>query len=96
MGGSLQHLAAFSGHTILGDGSVVLILDPNGLREALGLTPAREQTTADAGAARVGVDKMRLIYFRAGSGVDKVLPLSNVARIETVSSEKIEHSTGMS
>ena len=95
MGGSLQHLAAFSGHTILGDGSVVLILDPNGLREALGLTPAREQTTADAGAARVGVDKMRLIYFRAGSGVDKVLPLSNVARIETVSSEKIEHSTGM-
>ncbi|WP_298356077.1 chemotaxis protein CheW [Rhodoblastus sp.] len=95
MGGSLQHLAAFSGHTILGDGSVVLILDPNGLREALGLTPARETAASEAERARDGADKTRLIYFRAGSGVDKVLPLSNVARIETVSSEKIEHSNGM-
>ncbi len=95
MGGSLQHLAAFSGHTILVDGSVVLILDPNGLREALGLTPARETAASEAERARDGADKTRLIYFRAGSGVDKVLPLSNVARIETVSSEKIEHSNGM-
>ncbi len=96
MGGSLQHLAAFSGHTILGDGSVVLILDPNGLREALGLSPSREAATAEAEVGRAsGADRMRLIYFRAGSGVDKVLPLSNVARIETVSSEKIDHSSGM-
>lgn len=95
MGGSLQHLAAFSGHTILGDGSVVLILDPNGLRESLGLTPARETAASEAEGARGGADKTRLIYFRAGSGVDKVLPLSNVARIETVSSEKIERSNGM-
>ena len=41
MSGSLQHLAAFSGHTILGDGSVVLILDPNGMREALGVEMAQ-------------------------------------------------------
>jgi two-component system chemotaxis sensor kinase CheA len=95
MGGSLQHLAAFSGHTILGDGSVVLILDPNGLREALGLTPARETAAGEAAGARADADKTRLIYFRAGSGVDKVLPLSNVARIETVSSGKIEHSNGL-
>ncbi|MCI4678816.1 hybrid sensor histidine kinase/response regulator [Rhodoblastus acidophilus] len=96
MGGSLQHLAAFSGHTILGDGSVVLILDPNGLREALGLEQSREAATIDAENVRAAsADKMRLIYFRAGAGVDKVLPLSNVARIETVSSENIELSNGM-
>ncbi|HUO54475.1 MAG TPA: hybrid sensor histidine kinase/response regulator [Rhodoblastus sp.] len=96
MGGSLQHLAAFSGHTILGDGSVVLILDPNGLREALGLEQSRETAASEADVARVGgADKMRLIYFQAGAGVDKILPLSNVARIETVSSDKIEQSNGM-
>ncbi|WP_298423391.1 hybrid sensor histidine kinase/response regulator [Rhodoblastus sp.] len=96
MGGSLQHLAAFSGHTILGDGTVVLILDPNGLREALGLEQAREAAAAQAEAARgTEADKMRLIYFRAGAGVDKVLPLSNVARIESVPSDRIERANGL-
>lgn len=96
MGGSLSHLSAFSGHTILGDGSVVLILDPNGVCTALGLEQTRE-----AGAASVETpkssssDKTRLVYFRAGSGVDKVLPLSNIARIETVPSDRIEQSNGM-
>jgi two-component system chemotaxis sensor kinase CheA len=96
MGGSLSHLSSFSGHTILGDGSVVLILDPNGVCQSLGLEQSRESSSAsvDSAALRVG-DHTRLVYFRAGSGVDKVLPLSNIARIETVSSEKIEMSNGM-
>lgn len=96
MGGSLSHLSSFSGHTILGDGSVVLILDPNGVCQALGLEQSREGSAAnvESGSLRVG-DRTRLVYFRAGTGVDKVLPLSNIARIETVSSEKIEFSNGM-
>ncbi len=96
MGVSLSHLSSFSGHTILGDGSVVLILDPNGVCQALGLEQSREGSAAnvESDALRVG-DRTRLVYFRAGTGVDKVLPLSNIARIETVSSEKIEFSNGM-
>jgi two-component system chemotaxis sensor kinase CheA len=96
MSGSLKHLGAFSGHTILGDGSVVLILDPNGLRESLGLELARESSAADIERVRaVEPGTMRLIHFRAGAGLDKVLPLSNVARIETVPSERIEQANGM-
>jgi len=96
MGGSLSHLSSFSGHTILGDGSVVLILDPNGVCQALGLEQSREGAAANAESSALrGSDITRLVYFRAGSGVDKVLPLSNIARIETVSSEKIEMSNGM-
>ncbi len=30
----LRHLAVFSGSTILGDGSVIMILDPGGLVES--------------------------------------------------------------
>jgi two-component system chemotaxis sensor kinase CheA len=41
LGRSLSHLTAFSGNTILGDGSVVLILNPNGLAAAIGLAPDR-------------------------------------------------------
>jgi two-component system chemotaxis sensor kinase CheA len=96
MSGSLKHLGAFSGHTILGDGSVVLILDPNGLRESLGLELARESSAADIERVRAAEPgTMRLIHFRAGAGLDKVLPLSNVARIETVPSERIEQANGM-
>ncbi len=96
MGGSLSHLTAFSGHTILGDGSVVLILDPNGICASLGLEQTREAgaTSVESGKSQSS-DKTRLVYFRAGSGVDKVLPLSNIARIETVPSERIEQSNGM-
>ncbi len=96
MGGSLSHLSVFSGHTILGDGSVVLILDPNGVCTSLGLEQSREATAARVeGAKSLTSGKTRLVYFRAGAGVDKVLPLSNIARIETVPSERIEQSNGM-
>ena len=94
MGGSLSHLKRFSGHTILGDGSVVLILDPNGVCAALGLEKSGEAAAAEAVTAEGG-ERTRLVHFRAGLGVDKVLPLSNIARIETVAAERIEQSNGM-
>ena len=42
LGASLSHLVVFSGHTILGDGSVVLILDPVGIAKTIGLTQTLE------------------------------------------------------
>jgi two-component system chemotaxis sensor kinase CheA len=36
MASRLRQIGVFSGHTILGDGSVILILDPNGLVHAIG------------------------------------------------------------
>ncbi len=36
MSSKLRHIAAFSGTTILGDGTVIMILDPNGIAQALG------------------------------------------------------------
>ena len=58
--------------------------------QALGLEQSREGGAAQRRDRRQALssDKTRLVYFRAGSGVDKVLPLSNIARIETVPSER--------
>src|SRR6185312_15443949 len=33
----LRHVTMFSGNTILGDGSVIMILDPNGIARATGV-----------------------------------------------------------
>ena len=36
MSSKLRHIAMFSGNTILGDGSVIMIVDPNGIAQSLG------------------------------------------------------------
>jgi two-component system chemotaxis sensor kinase CheA len=90
---SLAHLKMFSGHTILGDGSVVLILDPAGLASHLGIeksTDKKREQARDQGA----LERRRLVMFKAGSGAPKVLPLSLVSRIEMVETNRIESSDG--
>ena len=53
MSTKLRHIAMFSGNTILGDGSVIMIIDPNGIAQAVGSAGAQAPTTmADAQQAR--------------------------------------------
>ena len=95
LGASLSHLKVFSGHTILGDGSVVLILDPAGLAGSLGLERTNDYNVmAPADLTAPALESTRLILFRAGSGPLKALPLSLVSRIESVASEQLTQSEG--
>ncbi|MDX2264386.1 MAG: hybrid sensor histidine kinase/response regulator [Hyphomicrobiales bacterium] len=91
---SLAHLRTFSGHTILGDGSVVLILDPGGVAKNLGVEKSQEKASKSADGAVTLTGKIRMVQFRAGPGVSKVVPLSLVSRIITVEHSRIETSDG--
>ena len=91
MNRSMEKLELFSGHTILGDGSVLLILDPSGMARRVGISASgRPQATRTQAAT--GPEATRFIVFRAGEGINKVIPTSVVSRIENISSGELKHS----
>ena len=91
LGAQLAHLRVYSGQTILGDGSVVLILDTGGVADALGLDRSTHYRAAVAdGPALPRQSSARIVLLRAGAGVCKALPLSLITRIESVDSSEIE------
>jgi two-component system chemotaxis sensor kinase CheA len=91
----LRHISLFSGNTILGDGSVIMILDPNGIAAttgevAMGAGSGEAQNTALA--QRVNGETTSILIFRAGDEELKAVPLALVARLEEVDVTKIEYS----
>jgi two-component system chemotaxis sensor kinase CheA len=93
----LRHVTMFSGNTILGDGSVIMILDPNGVARSAGVSASRATRTENERGltARRSSDGMALLLFRAGGeAASRAVPLSLVARLEDVPREKIERSAG--
>src|SRR4029077_7900768 len=59
MSSKLRHIPMFSGNTILGDGSVIMIIDPNGIVSAVGSgVVSAQEKTAEAEARRGETDKM--------------------------------------
>src|SRR5262249_10391101 len=47
----LRNIALFGGNTILGDGSVIMIIDPNGLANAIGSSAAAQHAAQSARAS---------------------------------------------
>jgi len=93
----LRHIGMFSGNTILGDGSVIMILDPNGIASASGDVALAETARGEAATvhATKAEDKLALLLFRAGGGAPKAVPLSLVARLEDVDMTTVELSNGL-
>jgi len=97
MSSKLSHIGVFSGTTILGDGSVIMIIDPKGIAQTLGRIA---QSTRDDGSEHDDReetwtdDVVSLLVFRAGSHQPKAVPLSLVTRLEEIDCRKVEISEG--
>jgi len=92
----LRHIPYYSGNTILGDGSVIMILDPNGIASSTGDTSSQGQDadTESKGALDYDNETSTMLTFRAGSDELKAVPLALVARLEEIDMAKAEKSHG--
>ncbi|MBS7537970.1 hybrid sensor histidine kinase/response regulator [Ancylobacter lacus] len=95
----LRGASLVSGSTILGDGRVIMIIDPNGLAQ---IAASRAEKTGEASeAARATDDRQQsaslsLLLCRAGAQGIKAVPLSLVTRLEELDTGQIEEVSGRS
>ncbi len=91
----LRHIPFYSGNTILGDGSVIMILDPNGIAGSTGdLGKGKSEDDADTSSLALSDDTTSMLIFRAGGDELKAVPLALVARLEEVDMAETEQSHG--
>ena len=92
----LRHVTMFSGNTILGDGSVIMILDPNGIARATGISAGGETKPAIQATAETNNsdDVTTMLLFRANGNQKMAVPLGLVARLEDIPRDRIELSCG--
>jgi two-component system chemotaxis sensor kinase CheA len=89
----LRNNHCYAGNTILGDGSVIMILDPNGISQAAGEADPGEGASLETGnrvEAQRGADAASFLLFRAGDSALKAVPLELVTRLENVQPSAIE------
>ncbi|WP_207868320.1 hybrid sensor histidine kinase/response regulator [Brevundimonas goettingensis] len=93
----LRHLKIYSGATIMGDGSVIMILDFKGmsLEAGAGHLVNGAEDAPEAGTEASG-ETRTLLVFRTPEAALKAAPLDSVARIEDLDCASIEHVDGRS
>lgn len=95
----LKSLSVYSGATVLGNGSVALILDVMGIATRQGLirdgnSRASESARSGPAAAPLSEQSQEFLLFRLGSRAKYALPLSLVHRLEEFPAGAIELSGG--
>lgn len=89
----------FSGATILGDGTVIMIIDPPSLARAIGQADERSDeieiaNNNKAGEPRKTDGRVSMVVFRAGGSEPKAVPLSLVTRLEDLDAGTFERADG--
>jgi two-component system, chemotaxis family, sensor kinase CheA len=91
----LRDLSVYSGNTILGDGSVVMILDPNGITALANFgVEEGDDKSGEQAEQKSGKRAENVILFRAGGSEPKALPLELVARLEMLEGSTFEIANG--
>tara|TARA_R110000787_G_scaffold63679_3_gene143393 strand:- start:133944 stop:136862 length:2919 start_codon:yes stop_codon:yes gene_type:complete len=92
----LRNISFYSGNTILGDGSVIMILDPNGIASAAGqIAGDDDHAGANSDHTNIDEDTTSLLIFKAGGNNEPcAVPLALIARLEEIEVADIERVHG--
>ncbi len=93
VGGQLKAIGLYSGATVLGDGTVALILDVQALaRRALRTetTDRQESRASVSAAAAAETNRQRMLLAAIGGGRRVAIPLDTVTRLEQVRTDAVE------
>jgi two-component system, chemotaxis family, sensor kinase CheA len=93
----IRNVRAYSGTTILGDGTVVMILDPGGVGIEMGVLTQdmdRFEHKVDTEAKDVTDPTVSMLIFRAGNDDLMALPLALVTRLEEIEAKSVEFAGG--
>jgi two-component system chemotaxis sensor kinase CheA len=94
VGGQMKAIGLYSGATVLGDGTVALILDVQALaRRALRTETTERQDSAKAAAhaaAASETERQRMLLAAIGGGRRVAIPLDTVTRLEQVRTDAVE------
>ncbi len=84
LGKQLKDVTTFAGATILGDGKVALIIDPNGLAELSGVRARHQQQFFPTGAEVQAPesDRTPVLLFNGYQGARMGIPMSLASRLE--------------
>ncbi len=88
----LKALSIYSGNTILGDGSVIMILDPNGIARSISSADvgSRSEDSAELNVIDNSHHMVGFLSFTLGKGAPKAVPLELISRLEEINVKDIE------
>lgn len=91
LGKHLKNLKEYSGATILGDGTIALIIDPAGLALTAGLTTAGESRDLEEAEESQGIDEAKSwLLFHNGETEQCAMSLEAVERVVRFDSSQID------
>lgn len=92
----IRHLSIFAGNTILGDGGVIMILDPNHIANVLTDTHLSDDEAHSQAIENneSTFDKETFLLFYAQDSTPKAIPLSTLTRLEKINLTQVEYSNG--
>ncbi|WP_313589048.1 hybrid sensor histidine kinase/response regulator [Aquidulcibacter sp.] len=93
---ALGDVGTFSGATILGDGSVIMIIDPGAVYRRVGQAEEVVEEAVEAVQKKRGQrpETTSMVVFQAGSEQPKAVPLSLVTRLEELDATSFEQGDG--
>lgn len=90
VGGLLKSIPLYAGNTILGDGNVIMILDPGSLAREVSKIQFNDRQASDSQASKIPESHIGFLLVSTGRGAPKAVPLELVLRLEEIDVKSIE------